>query len=178
MGFLEPHERHRRGHGAAPLTVSAAAGPEEARYEGEVAGDVQGRLPPGPLFRVHGGGDIARIAAVARALDRPAVVISNGAIGWHLFAAMIHAGEAEGAPLTFLFDAGDRAGPAAEALRSGASWVFSTVGSAQCAALHSLAQTVHATLLEELPERPQDCPCVEDLKQRLLTWHGGDAGQP
>ncbi|MEO1190464.1 MAG: hypothetical protein AAFY02_01805 [Pseudomonadota bacterium] len=168
MGLFEPHERHRGCHGETPLTTAAAAEPgglpgREPAFD-ESAGPA---FPPGPLLRVESSGDIARIAACARALDRPAVVVSSGAVGWHLFAAMIHAGEAEGAPLAFLFDAGTRAGPATEALRSGALWVLCEATPAQSLALEGLARTLGAGFLAEAPRAVLDCPDLPTLKQAL-----------
>ncbi len=107
---------------------------------------------------------------MSRALDRPAVVISNGAIGWHLFAAMIRAAEPEDTALSFLFDAGDGAGPAAEALRSGARYVLSTATAAQWASLRDLAASSGATLLDGLAEAPRDCRDVEAIKRALTAW--------
>ncbi len=119
---------------------------------------------------MHGGDDVRRIAAVSRALDLPALVISNGAIGWHLFAAMIRSAEPEDTALSFLFDAGDTAGPAAEALRSGAAHVLSTAPARQRASLESLAAATGATLLDHLDTEPQDCRDVEAIKRALTAW--------
>ncbi len=121
----------------------------------------------GPYLRVYSGRDIARIAAVARALDRPAVVVSDGAIGWHLFAAMMRAAEPGDTPLFFLYDAGDSAGAAVEALRAGASYVLSSSEPQQQASLSKLAAASGAQLLDRIPAAAVDCPDVDALKRLL-----------
>jgi len=126
---------------------------------------------------VHSGDDIARIAAVARALDRPAVIVSNGAVGWHLFAAMIRAAEAEDTALAFVFDAADSAGTAAEALRSGAKLVLSEAPAAQFASLLALAEATGGQLLESLAQAPLDSPDVETIKRCLCGASSPTTGQ-
>ncbi len=104
---------------------------------------------------------------MARALQRSAVVVSDGAVGWHLFAAMIHAAEADDAPLTFLFDAADSAGAAVEALRAGAGLVLCEATPAQCESLATLAEVTGATLLDRMPAEVLECADVEALKAAL-----------
>ena len=116
---------------------------------------------------------------MARALHRPAVVVSDGAVGWHLFAAMIHAAEADDAPLTFLFDAADSAGAAIEALRAGASLVLCEASPAQCESLATLAEVSGATLLDRMPADVLECADVDALKAALQgsSASGPDGGE-
>ncbi len=130
----------------------------------------------GPVLRVFASRDILRVAAVARVLDKPAVILSDGAIGWHLFQAMIRAAEAGDTPLQFVFDAGPSAGIAAEALRAGASYVLSTAEPQQLASLKALAQVTGALVLDRLDEDALDCPDVEALKRLLACGRAGDHG--
>ncbi len=174
MGLLQPHERHRRRHGRLPLTASPLVdrgpeGPEPAKGPGRLRG---------PFLRVYASRDIARIAAVSRALDRAAVVVSDGAVGWPLFAAMVHAAEPGDTALTFLYDAGEQAGAAAEALRAGAPLVLSGATPAQRAGLAELAAATGAVLLEELSGPVLDSPDVEGLKAVLLAADAEAARSP
>jgi len=117
---------------------------------------------------VHAARDIAGLAALARILDRPAVAVSDGAVGWYLFAAMIHAAEIEGCPLAFVFDAGETAGPAIEALRAGARHVLSEVEGPQWHDLADLAQAMGTILLDRLPYEPLRDLDLEAMKTALL----------
>ena len=94
--------------------------------------------------------------------------MSDGAVGWYLFAAMIDAAEAEGSPLAFVFDAGETAGPAIEALRAGARYVLSEVEGPQWQGLADLAQATGATLLDRLPYEPLHDLDLEAMKTALL----------
>ncbi|MEQ8651752.1 MAG: hypothetical protein RIC87_04745 [Kiloniellales bacterium] len=100
-------------------------------------------------------------------MDRPAVVVSDGAVGWHLFAAMMRAAEPGDTPLSFLYDAGDSAGAAVEALRAGAPYVLSSAEAQQRASLTKLAAATGAVLLQTVTPDPVDCPDVEVLKRLL-----------
>lgn len=100
-------------------------------------------------------------------------MVSDGAIGWHLFAAMMRAAEPGDTPLSFLFDAGDSTAVAVEALRTGATHVLSTAEPQQRASLAGLAAVTSAVLLESLPAEPLDCPDIDALKRLLADSQAG-----